>query len=165
MDKGDNLRVASNKNYTDGVQSDKVRNVVTSFQEGLNCAQAVLSTYGPQFGLEHKNAVKVGGAFGAGMGMGETCGAVTGALMVIGLKHTNEKGPGLFAKEQTQAIALEFMERFKERNGTTACKELLGCDVSTLEGFKMAKQEGHFQKRCPKFVQDAAKILEEILKD
>jgi len=55
--------------------------------------------------------------------------------------------------------------RFKARNETTECRELLGCDVSTFEGLKAAKKERHFNTRCPKFVQDAVEILEEILKD
>ncbi len=122
----------------------------------------MLSTYGPRFGLDRENAVKIAKAFGSGMGMGETCGAVTGALMVLGLKHARVKGSGLFSKDRTEDIAREFAARFKARNGTTECRELLGCDLGTTEGLKTAKKEKHFKKRCPKFVQDAAEILEEI---
>ena len=125
----------------------------------------MLSTYGPRFGLDRENALKVAGAFGSGMGMGETCGAVSGALMVIGLKHAKVKGSSIFSREQTHDIAAEFITRFKARNKTVVCRELLGCDVSTREGLKTAKKERHFKKRCPKFVQDAAEILEEMLKD
>jgi protoheme ferro-lyase len=55
------------------------------------------------------------------------------------------------------------VERFKARNKTTECRELLGCDVSSFAGLKTAKKEKHFKKRCPTFVRDAAEILEEIL--
>jgi C_GCAxxG_C_C family probable redox protein len=65
----------------------------------------VLSTYGPQFGLDRESAVRIAKAFGSGMGMGETCGAVTGALMVIGLKHAGLKGRSLFSKDRTEEIA------------------------------------------------------------
>jgi len=68
-------------------------------------------------------------------------------------------------QHKTEDIAREFVARFKARNETTECRELLGCDVSTFEGLKAAKKERHFKTRCPKFVQDAAEILEEILKD
>jgi len=131
----------------------------------LNCTQAELSTYGPQFGLDRENAVNIAGAFGSGMGMGmgETCGAVTGALMVIGLKHAKLNGSSLFSKDKTEDIAREFVARFKARNETTECRELLGCDVSTFEGLKAANKGKHLKTRCPKFVQDAAEILEEIL--
>ena len=139
------------------------KQTLACFKEGFNCTQAILSTYGPQFGLDRESAVRIARAFGSGMGMGETCGAVTGALMVIGLKHAGLKGRSLFSKDRTEDIAREFVARFKARNGTTECRELLGCDVSSFGGLKTAKKEKHFKKRCPKFVQDAAEILEEIL--
>ena len=163
--RGEGISVVAKKKEPDVIPSEEVEQTVACFKDGLNCTQAVLSTYGSQFGLDRKHAVKVAGAFGSGMGVGETCGAVTGALMVIGLKYAKVKGPGFFSKEQTQTIAQEFFKRFKARNGATACKDLLGCDVNTSEGLKAAKHEKHFKKRCPKFVQDAAEILEEILKD
>jgi len=155
--------VLSKKQDPDGVKSDEIEKTVACFKEGLNCTQAVLSTYGPLFGLDRENAVKLAKAFGSGMGMGETCGAVTGALMVIGLKHARLKGGTLFSKDKTKEIAREFVARFKARNETTECRELLGCDVSSFEGLKTAKKEKHFKKRCPKFVQDAAEILEELV--
>jgi len=138
---------------------------VACFKKGINCTQAVASTYGPQFGLDRETALKVAAAFGSGMGMGETCGAVTGALMVLGLKHSKATGITLLSKEKTADLAHEFVERFKARHGTVSCRDLLGCDVSTSEGFKKAKQEKHFKKRCPEYVKDAAVILEELLKD
>ena len=157
------MSVFSKERDPDNVKSEEVKKTLSCFKEGFNCTQAMLSTYGPQFGLDRENAVKIARAFGSGMGMGETCGAVTGALMVIGLKHAGLKGRSLFSKDRTEDIAREFVVRFKARNGTTLCRELLGCDVSSFGGLKTAKKEKHFKKRCPKFVQDAAEILEEIL--
>jgi len=96
---------------------------VSSFKEGFSCSQALLSIYGTQLGLNREMALKVSGAFGGGMGrMGETCGAVTGAFMIIGLKY----GKTRIKDEQTKEKKL----------------------VTTL---------------CPKFVQDAAEIIEQIL--
>ena len=67
---------------------NQVECALSCFQEGFSCAQAVLSAYGPQYGLDRELALKVAGAFGGGMGhMGQVCGAVTGAFMVIGLKY------------------------------------------------------------------------------
>jgi C_GCAxxG_C_C family probable redox protein len=157
--------VLSKKQDTERVQSDEVEQTVVCFKKGLNCAQAILSTYGPQFGLESEEAVRIAAALGSGMTMGETCGAVTGALMVIGLKHARLKGSSLFSRDKTREIAREFVSRFKARNETTECRELLGCDVSSFEGLRTAKREKHFRNRCPKFVQDAAEILEEILEE
>jgi len=138
---------------------------VTCFRGGINCTQALLFTYGRRFGLDEDLALRVGGAFGSGMGIGETCGAVTGALMVIGLKYARIRGGVYLSREKTYDAAADFIARFRERNNTVVCRDLLGCDVTTPEGFKQAKKEKHFKKRCPKFVQDAAEILEEIQQD
>jgi C_GCAxxG_C_C family probable redox protein len=162
-DEGEINIVIFKKKDPDNVQSDEVKQTLLCFREGFNCTQAVLSTYGPQFGLDSESAVRIAKAFGSGMGMGETCGAVTGALMVIGMKHAGLKGRSIFSKDRTEDIAREFIVRFKARNSTTECKELLGCDVSSFGGLKRAQKEKHFKKHCPKFVQDAAEILEEIL--
>jgi C_GCAxxG_C_C family probable redox protein len=125
----------------------------------------LLSTYGERFGLDREMAFKVAGVFGSGMGRGDTCGAVTGAFMVIGLKHGKTKGSDDASQERTDELARQFAERFIARNSSIVCRELLGCDISTSEGLKAAKKEKHFKKRCPKFVQDAAEILEEMLKN
>jgi len=124
----------------------------------------LLSTYGARFGLDREMAFRVAGVFGSGMGRGDTCGAVTGAFMVIGLKHGKTKGSDDLSQERADELARQFAERFIARNGSIVCRELLGCDISTSEGLKAAKKEKHFKKRCPKFVQDAAEILEELLK-
>ena len=68
------------------------------------------------------------------MGMGETCGAVTGSLMVIGLKYAGLKGRSLFLTDRSEDIAREFVARFKARDGTTVYRELLGSDVSSFGG-------------------------------
>lgn len=94
--------------------------------------------------------------------MGETCGAVTGAFMVIGLKYGATLGEDKASKEKTHQVVREFAEKFASRNGSIACKELLGCDLSTPEGNAQAKEKNLFYTVCPKFVKDAAEILEEI---
>ena len=124
----------------------------------------MLSTYGARFGLDREMAFRLAGVFGSGMGRGDTCGAVTGAFMVIGLKHGKTKGSDDASQERTDELARQFAERFIARNSSIVCRELLGCDISTSEGLKAAKKEKYFKKRCPKFVQDAAEILEELLK-
>ncbi len=138
---------------------------VSSFKEGFNCAQAILSTYGEQLGLNREISLKVSGAFGGGMGrMGEVCGAVTGAFMVIGLKYGKTKAEDEEAKEKCYSLVREFVCKFKERNGSILCRELLGYDINTPEGLELIKRENLFSTRCPKFVQDSAEIIEQILK-
>lgn len=143
-----------------------VEQAVTRFNEGSLCSQAVFSTYAEKLGLDLETAMKIATPFGGGMArMGETCGAVSGALMAIGLKHGNMTDWRIEDKQKEKAyrIAIEFVEKFKSRNGSVWCKDLLGCDLSTPEGRKAANDGKLFFTACPKFVREAAEILEEVL--
>jgi len=138
---------------------------VALFKEGFSCSQAVLAAYGKQFELKQKLALRVAGAFGGGMGrMGETCGAVTGAIMVVGLKFGSTTAGDLKARENAYAVVREFVHRFKGRNVSVLCRDLLDCDISTPEGMERAKEEGLIKQTCPKFVKDAAEILDQLIK-
>jgi C_GCAxxG_C_C family probable redox protein len=134
------------------------------FKEGFNCSQAVFSTYAVEMGMDRDIALKISQAFGGGMAqMGETCGAVTGAFMVIGLKYGRTRADDDEAKVKTYSLVKEFTEKFKARNGTIICRELLGCDIGTPEGNRVAKDKELFSTVCPGFVRDAVDILEKIL--
>ena len=134
---------------------------VSRFKEGLSCSQAILLTYGEQLGIDQTMALKISASFGGGMArMGEVCGAVTGAFMVLGLKYAKDKE----SKEKLYALVNEFAEKFKTRNGSILCKELLGCNIGTVAGMKAVKEKGLIDTLCPKLVRDAAEILEEIFK-
>ena len=141
----------------------KVEQAVERFKDGFNCSQAVVGTYSEQFGLDCEKAFKVATGFGGGMRMGETCGAVTGAFMVLGLKHGNTTAEDKAAKAKTYEKVIEYTSRFKARNGSVVCKDLLGCDISTPDGMKKAQDDGLFDSVCPKMVREASEILEEML--
>lgn len=142
-----------------------VEKAVSCFKEGFMCSQAVLSTYAEQLGLDRKDALKVSAAFGGGMGrMGETCGAVTGAFMVIGLKYGRTAIEDRESHENTTRLVREFVDRFKSINGSIMCRELLGCDLSTPDGLKTFVDKKLRDSLCTKFVRDAAEIVEQLLK-
>jgi C_GCAxxG_C_C family probable redox protein len=145
--------------------SAKSQEAVGRFKNGFNCSQAVVGTFSEQFGLDSDKASKVATGFGGGMRMGGTCGAVTGALMVLGLKYGNTTAKDKEGKLKTYQQIEEYTRRFKSRNDTVACRELLGCDISTPEGMKEARDKGLFSSTCPQMVQDAAEILEEMLNE
>ena len=137
---------------------------LSRFAQGFNCSQAVLSAYTGQLGLDDDIALKIASGFGGGMGrMADTCGAVTGAFMVLGLKY-GQASPEKDAKEAIYARIRDFASRFKTRNGSLACRDLLGCDISTPGGLQQAREAEMFSKTCPKFVRDTCEILEEMLK-
>ncbi len=144
--------------------SAKSEQAVRKFRKGFNCSQAVLSVYAEEFGLCRETALKIACGFGGGMGrMALTCGAVTGAFMVIGLKYGNVDANEKEIKEKTYGLVREFARRFEKRNGPSICRELLGCDISGPEGLKSAKDNGLFDSVCPGLVRDAVEILEEML--
>jgi len=118
-------------------------------------------------GLEKNTALKIAGTFGGGMGRtGQTCGAVSGALMALGLKYGAIDAADKETKERAYARVQEFARRFAIRNGNDfRCKALLGCDISTPDGQKMASELELYQSVCPKLVKDAAEIVEEMLAD
>ncbi len=144
--------------------SAKSEQASRKFRMGFNCSQAVLSVYAEEFGLCRETALKIACGFGGGMGrMALTCGAVTGAFMVIGLKYGNVDANEKEIKEKTYGLVREFARRFEKRNGSSICRELLGCDISGPEGLRNAKDNGLFASVCPGLVQDAIGILEEML--
>jgi C_GCAxxG_C_C family probable redox protein len=140
----------------------KSKEAVARFAEGFSCSQAVFSTYAAESGLDRDTALKIASGFGGGIGgLGQTCGAVSGAIMALGLKHGTTTADRA-AKETIYAKVRQFTERFQQRNGSLLCRDLLGCDISTAEGRQHARDAGLFQQKCPKLVEDAAEILEQI---
>ncbi len=146
------------------MNQESIEKAVHSFKEGFNCSQSVLASYAPHFGMPIDLALRMATPFGGGMGRrGEVCGAVSGALMVLGLKAGATEPQDKPAKEEAYALAEEFHRRFETRHGTILCRELLGCDLHSPEGLALARSEGRFKSRCPNFVRDAVEILEEML--
>ena len=134
------------------------------FQEGFTCSQSVFSAYAPSLGLNRETALRISAAFGGGIcRMGEVCGALCAALMLIGLKHGKTKAEDVESAELTSSAANKFISEFKESNGSIMCKELLGCDISTPQGWKLAEEKGIFSDSCPRFIQSSIDILEQIL--
>lgn len=124
----------------------------------------MFSTYGPRFGLEVDTALKISSAFGGGIGRtGDVCGAVIGALMAIGLEYGRTKPNDDEAKEKTYHLSQEFLQKFRERNDSIVCRDLLGVDISAPDGRERIEELGLEEKVCQKAVRDAAEILEEIL--
>jgi C_GCAxxG_C_C family probable redox protein len=145
-------------------EMNKKTKALAQFDKGFSCSQSVFSAYAEDLGLDQETALKIAGPFGGGMGRkAETCGAVTGALMAIGLKYGATEAEDKETKEKAYALAREFLDRFEARHGSSRCKELLGWDISTPAGHEAAKYRQLFSTLCPKYVADAAEIVGEIL--
>lgn len=133
---------------------------VQYYQDGYLCSQSVLAAYAEEYGLTEELALKLGTCLGAGMRKGEVCGACTGALMVLGLMHDDPKNRKT-AYENTK----QFLNDFRDVNGSYLCNDLLGCDVRTPEGVQYARDHHLFTEFCPKMVASAVDILEDIIKE
>ena len=137
-------------------------NSVKYYRAGYNCAQSLLLAYGLESGAEMDQLCAVAESFGVGMArLGETCGAVAGALMIIGLKHGRKEVEDAPATERTYELAREFTRRFTALNGSIRCRELVGHEIGTAAGMAAAEAGTAFSI-CPKYVHDAATIIAEL---
>lgn len=135
-----------------------------TFQNGFACSQAVLSAFAAELGLPVELALKLAAPFGGGIARrGEMCGAVTGALMVLGLKSGNTTAQDQAAKEFTYQQVEKFVARFTERNGSLTCRDLLDCDISVPAELQRARDTKLFTTICPRLVRDAAEIVGELI--
>jgi C_GCAxxG_C_C family probable redox protein len=144
------------------------KNIAVAYHErGYGCAQSVLATFAGDYGLEESTALKLSTGFGSGMGrMCEVCGALTGAFMVIGLKHGRSETDGArygVETETTYRLVSELAARFKERNGSIYCRELVGHDLSDAAERAKVVELGIFNTTCRKCIVDAVDLLEEML--
>ena len=146
---------------------NNVERAVEYSENGFNCAQSVFSSYAERFGLDQETALKIAVCFGGGIGQtGRTCGAVSGALMTLGLKYGTTDSQDKEAKAKNYERAREFMEKFSTRHHSIMCRELLDCDISTPEGHQYAREHNLFSIRCrSQFIRSAAEILEEMLEE
>ena len=137
---------------------------VEIFNKGFNCAQAVLVSHCEEFGLSNDIGKKIACGFGAGMGFnGEVCGAVTGALMLAGLKYGKYIESDNESKDKTYKLVREFTETIKREYGTIICRELIKFDISKADEYQKAKESGIFKDLCPKLVRRSVELIEEIL--
>ena len=133
------------------------------FDGGFSCSQSVVCAFCEDFGLDTKIALKLSQSFAGGMGQGLVCGAATGAYMVIGLKYGRYIAEDLESKELNMKKILEFNNKFLDVNKELTCNKLLKDDVTTEEGKQRIADSGIKKVVCPKAVESAVKILEEIL--
>lgn len=141
--------------------TDPIKTAQDRFAQGLNCSQAVFSAYASQLGIDDEAALKLASPFGGGVAhQGNVCGAVTGALMALGLGRGNATTD---KKDETYRLAEDFIKRFQERHGTILCRELIGHDISTPGGLQNAREQNVFKTICPGLVKDAAELVAEFL--
>ena len=136
-----------------------------AFSGGYNCAQSVLLAFSEDIGLGDEALLRISSGFGSGMGrMQETCGALTGGMMVISYLYGKYKPVDPVSKERSVEMIGAFVKAFRKKHQQSSCFNLLGLDLSTEEGRQKQKEDPSYKKKCTTFVTDAVDILErEIL--
>ena len=131
------------------------------FENGYNCCQAVIGAFCEEAGLELNTALRLANGFGGGVRCGDICGVVSGAVMAIGLKCGFYIEGDLEQKAYCNKKAYEFIEKFKEANGSVTCRELLGVDIRSPKDHA-TPQGKQAHKICPCLVVSAVNLLESM---
>lgn len=141
------------------MKSEKAKEL---FSLGYNCAQSVSAVFASDYGIAQHEILKMSCGFGGGMRNSEVCGAVSGAIMVIGMKYGN----GTENSSETKGICyqktVEFTNAFHNKNKSIICRELLGLDIFEGDGMEKAKEANLFQTVCVDMIVDAVNLLEEL---
>lgn len=143
---------------------DHVEEALKLFSEGYHCSQSVFGAFCEDFGLQRETALKIACPFGGGIGgYGRTCGALTGAIMVIGLKYGSSSSKDFEARTLSRSKSRQLIELFEKKHGSSMCNELVGFDRSNLSGSELMARMPFFYSTCPKFLETVVSYLEEEL--
>ena len=139
---------------------------IQSFQSGMNCAQAVVTAYADRLKFDPDLAAGLSCGFGGGMGrLQQTCGALTGAFMVLGIHNRRLYTDRAELKNVTYTQVRKINEKFRQRQGATDCRSLLGCDLQTDEGMQYHKDNHQSKTICEKCIAASIELLDEIVGD
>ena len=137
------------------------------FMMGYNCAQSVFCAFRDETGLSLEESARLASSFGGGMGrLREVCGGVSGALLALGAICGYDDPCDREAKKAHYKLVQPFAGRFKEKNGTIVCRELLKNVPVTPGGVPEERTKEYYSRRpCPLLVRDAAALLDEMLNE
>lgn len=141
---------------------NKQEEALKYFNNKFNCSQAVLTCFKNEIGISEDDCLKIACAFGGGMGRKQyTCGAVTGALMVLGMKYGKALQDDESKKNNTYLKTREFLHEFERLNGSSKCKVLLqNLDMNNEEDLNKINELNLFKINCEKYITDVINIIE-----
>lgn len=143
---------------------EKEEQAIHYFNSGYNCAQSVLSAYAEYLDIDMNFARSITAGFGAGMGrLQETCGAVTGAFMIIGLHNSKKFTDNSSRKEASNAMIQEFTRKFNSLNSSINCRTLLNCDKNTEIGLQYFEDHNLGKTVYEKCISDSIKIINKLI--
>lgn len=125
---------------------------ISNHDKKYNCAQAVACAFSKETGIDEATLFKACEGFGLGMGCMEcTCGALSGAIVLAGFKNSDGNTDNPETKAATYKLAAELVHRFKEKTGSTICRELKGIDT------------GKVLCSCPDCIMNGVEVVQEVL--
>ena len=131
------------------------------YTNGYNCAQTIIKTYEDFLGNRTQTLVDMAAGFGGGMGkLQQTCGAVTGAFMVMSSVYNHSQKA---SKDQLNKDIQQFARRFNNIHGKLNCAELIEYDLKDEREHQKAKENKVFEKQCSGFIHTAIDIIEELM--
>lgn len=143
---------------------DHLPEALELFKSGFHCSQAVFAAFSEDYGFPRETALKIACPFGGGLGgYGRTCGALTGAMMVIGLKYGTAEVTDPETTKRCRDKVREIIGTFERVHGTSLCNELVGFDRTNLSGADLKAMLPHFYNTCPKLFETVVSFLEEEL--
>jgi C_GCAxxG_C_C family probable redox protein len=142
----------------------EVEQAVAYYNQGYTCTQSILASFAARYSLQQDLAFRIGEPFGAGTSCtSDMCGAVTGAIMVLGLQYGSAHSDDVAARSDTYQRVHELIQRFKVSHGSIQCTDLLGYNLSDPQQLQSVREKGLFMQLCPILVRDAAQILIEMI--
>jgi len=145
---------------------ETVEKAVSRFREGYVCSESILMTFAESQGIKCEQIPKIATGFAGGIGRcGFLCGALTGAVMALGLKYGRNKPNEAEAYEKCMAKCQELCKRFESIFGSVYCRDITQCDLTTMEGRQKFKEQQIRENVCTKVVENSMRILLNLTKE
>ncbi len=133
------------------------------FRQSIHCSQVVLMEWAGALGYDREEAARMAAPFGGGMFRGDTCGAVAGALVAVGMRYGHCRPGDTEGNAAMMTKVKAFQDAFLARHGSLTCRDLCGYDFSQPGQLEQAMASGVLFRCCPDFVRSALEILDEIM--
>ena len=143
--------------------NDKANKAISYFSEGKNCAQSVLLVFSEDLDVDPTILESLSLGFGGGMGhLQKTCGAVTGAFMVISLLAAQLSDDKDVCADISQKMIRDFHQEFISSHGSSDCIDLLACNLNTEEGQSFRREHGLSESVCNECIIDSIRLVERL---
>ena len=144
--------------------SERADLAVECFEQGYNCAQAVVAASAGDMGMEQEQILRLASSFGGGMGrLREVCGAMTGLFMVAGARYGYSDIDDKEAKTRHYQLIQDLAAQFREQFGSIICRDLLLPDDAGTDPTPSDRTQEYYQRRpCADYVRFAAALLDKL---